>query len=266
MSDLSFIEKRNLERLLGMESGYILNFSNREFDEFVIDSVGKSIYDSSDPHGGGSKAKRLRAFWTAEPNHVVGKLIADLVAYAAQLYSPPDAALLETGKRIASRLQESGVVPEIAVITPNAETKDFATLARSVREAIEKNEPETGLDRLHTFVVRYVKVICEKHGISTDRGKPLHALVGEYIKRLKEKGRIESEMTERILKSSISTLEAFNQVRNEHSFAHDNTALNYEESLLIYNHVTSSIRFLEAVERLGATRKIDFDEEDLRPM
>ena len=138
MSDLSFIEKRSLERLLGMESGYVLNFSNREFDEFVIDSVGKSIYDSSDPYGGGSKAKRLRAFWTAEPNHVVGQLIAHLVDYAAQLYSPPDTALLETGKRIASRLQESAVVPEIAAITPNAETKDFAALGRSVKEAIEK--------------------------------------------------------------------------------------------------------------------------------
>jgi hypothetical protein len=27
-----------------------------------------------------------------------------------------------------------------------------------VREAIERNEPESGLDRLHTFVVKYIKV------------------------------------------------------------------------------------------------------------
>ena len=161
-------------------------------------------------------------------------------------------------------------MPEIAAIAPNAEVRGFAALAKSVREAIEKDEPETGLDRLHTFVVRYVKVICEKHGIPTDRGKPLHALVGEYVKRLKQENRIESEMTERILKSSISTLEAFNQVRNDHSFAHDNPVLNYEESLLIYNHVTGCIRFLEAIERKrpssGTTDGIDFDEEDLKPI
>jgi hypothetical protein len=55
-------------------------------------------------------------------------------------------------------------------------------------------------------------------------------------------------MTERILKSSISTIEAFNHVRNNQSFAHDNALLNYEESLLIYNHVCASIRFIQSIE------------------
>ena len=31
-------------------------------------------------------------------------------------------------------------------------------------------------------------------------------------------------------------------------FAHDNVVLNYDESLLIFNHVASAIRFIEAVE------------------
>ena len=31
------------------------------------------------------------------------------------------------------------------------------TLAKAVRDAIEKNEPELGLDRLHTFVIKYVR-------------------------------------------------------------------------------------------------------------
>jgi len=94
----------------------------------------------------------------------------------------------------------------------------------------------------------------DKRGIATDRDKPLHSLVGEYIKRLKEAGDIESEMTERILKSSISILEAFNRVRNEQSFAHDNPILNYDESLLIFNHVTSAIKFIERLERRKAAR------------
>jgi glutamyl/glutaminyl-tRNA synthetase len=140
-------------------------------------------------------------------------------------------------------------VPEIDAMTPNTAEKDFAVLAKSVREAIEKNEPEAGLDRLHTFVVKYMRALCQKHSIRTDRDKPLHSLVGEYVKRLKDKGHVESEMTERILKSSISTLEAFNRVRNDQSFAHDNQVLNYDESLFIFNHVTSAVRFVEALER-----------------
>jgi hypothetical protein len=124
-----------------------------------------------------------------------------------------------------------------------------------VRDAIDRNEPETGLDRLHTFVVKYFRVLCDKRGIDTSREKALHSLVGEYVKALKTEGLIESEMTERILKSSISVMEAFNRVRNEQSFAHDNKVLSYNESLLIFGHVTSSIRFVEAIEKPSADKR-----------
>src|SRR5262245_47050374 len=254
MSDLSIIEKRSLERLFGMGSGYVLDFSNRTFDEFVFDSTGKSIYDSKYDNGSGSKANRLRAFWSSEPNYIVGKLLEDLLVYAEeQGVNGEREQLLETCRRTLKRLLQDQPVPEIEAITPNTAERDFNTLAKSVREAIEKNEPESGLDRLHTFVVKYIRVLCEKRGISTEREKPLHSLVGEYVKHLKENGDIEAEMTERILKASISTLEAFNRVRNDQSFAHDNRVLNYDESLLIFNHVTSAIRFIEALERCSRT-------------
>jgi len=74
-------------------------------------------------------------------------------------------------------------------------------------------------------------------------------------------------MTERILKSSISVLDAFNDVRNNKSFAHDNPILNYHESILIFNDVSNVIKFLESIEdeREIDTNDIivehDFDDE-----
>ena len=85
-------------------------------------------------------------------------------------------------------------------------------------------------------------------------------LVGEYVKALKKKGLIESNMTERILKSSISVMEAFNKVRNEHSYAHANKVLNYDESLLIFGHVTASIRFIETLESKTKVTEVEADE------
>lgn len=75
----------------------------------------------------------------------------------------------------------------------------------------------------------------------------MHSIFGEYVKRLRDASHLESLMTERILKSSISVLEAFSHVRNNKSLAHDNPILNYEESLLIFNHVASSIRFIKSL-------------------
>ena len=265
MSDLTAIEKRKLERGLAMGSGYVLNFSNRTFAEFFLDSFGIDIYDSKYDYGPGSKANLMRGFWERESNYLVGRVLDLLFTEWNEFkgYGAPDEPPEEC-LRIVRRLKDSAPVPDIEAITPNIEDQSFEALARSLREAIDQNEPEAGLDRLHTFVVKYFRVLCEKRGIDTSREKPLHSLVGEYVKALKNEGLIESDMAQRILKSSISVMEAFNRVRNEQSFAHDNKVLNCNESLLIFSHVTSSIRFIEALERPSATQPVaesgQFDE------
>jgi hypothetical protein len=97
-------------------------------------------------------------------------------------------------------------------------------------------------------VIKFVRVIAEGRGIRVDRSKPLHGVFGEYVKALRLAGLIRSDMAERIMRSAISTLDAFNDVRNEHSLAHANPVLGYEESLLILNHVASVVRFVRSIE------------------
>ena len=63
------------------------------------------------------------------------------------------------------------------------------------------------------------------------------------MKFIKNENLIDAKMTERILKSTIFVLDAFNSVRNNQSFANDNPILNYHESTLVFNHVSASIRF-----------------------
>lgn len=247
MSDLSNPEKRLLEKVLQMSGGYVLNFSNRTFEEFVADSAGREIYDER--YGGGSKANLLRAFWRLEPNHVVGKLLTDLLDYVKEIGIEVDQEQVANCGRIATRLLQSAPVIDLESVTAKSAERDFAIVVKSVREAIDRNEPETALDRLHTFTIKYLRILCEKHGIAADRDKPLHSLAGEYIRFLKQSNHLESEMTERILKSSISILDAFNTVRNDQSLAHDNPILNYDESLLIFNNITSAVRFIEALEK-----------------
>lgn len=255
MSDLNFIEKMKLEKLLQMGSGYVLDFSNRTFAEFVAESVGRDIYDTRYDYSSGSKANRLRAFWDREPNHVVGKLLTDLLEYYQLTHYYQQAAgtpehdhLFEECQRIAARLLQSVPLDALEAITPEGSDRSFEVLARSVRDNIENNQPEAGLDRLHTYVTKLIRTFAQKRGVSIDIEKPLHSVFGEYVKALRKAGLIESEMTERILKSSISIMEAFNRVRNEMSLAHDNPILNYEESLFIFNNICSTVRFIRALE------------------
>jgi hypothetical protein len=249
MSDLTFIEKTKLEMLFQMGGGYVLDFSNRTLAELATESTGRDIYDAKYEYASGSKANRLRAFWKQEPNHLVGKLIHDLLDYCRPATGDSDQdRLFEECGRIARRLQQSAPVEALDAIMAEGSERGFEVLARAVRDSIERNEPETGLDRLHTFVTKLTRTLADRRGIVIDRDKPLHSVVGEYVKALRNAGLVESEMTERILKSSISVMEAFNRVRNEESLAHDNPTLSYDESLLIFNHVCSTVRFIRALE------------------
>lgn len=79
MADLKTLEKRQIEDLLGMSSGFVLDFSNRSFADLFRDSVGINIYDDKYATRGDSKANRLRAFWDCEPNVTVGKIVKELL-------------------------------------------------------------------------------------------------------------------------------------------------------------------------------------------
>ena len=89
-----------------MSSGYVLDFSNRTFAEFVRDSTGRDIYDSSYDYASGSKANRLRAFWQKEANPLVGKLMSDMLDYA-----DGTGELKELCRLIVARLLQDGPIP-----------------------------------------------------------------------------------------------------------------------------------------------------------
>lgn len=242
-------ERGMLERLLEMGGGYVLDFSDRTFSVFFDEYFKVNIDAETYRDGGTSKANRLRTFWAKEPDYLVGQVIEALIQHghgAGCLNDEP--GLIEDCRKIAQRLLRAHPVTEIDALAAIVEERDFEVVAQHVREAIDKNQPEGGLDRLHTFVVKYVRKLCQQRGVEVTREKPLHSMFGEYVKRLQAEGLLESEMTARIAKSSISVLEAFNDVRNNKSLAHDNPILNYEESLLIFNHIAALIRFLKALE------------------
>jgi hypothetical protein len=259
MANLKSSEKLKLENYLEMKTGYVCDFSNRTFEEFVLEHTGVEIY--SDKYSG-SKATRLRAFWNKESNHLVAKLLDEMIEYwklqkvtplyGYQVLNP---VLYEECKKIVARLQSDGPVENIDALTPNSSDKDFGLLAQSIRESIEKNQPEQALDRLHTFVIKYARELCSRHGVGFEKETPLHSLFGLYVKFLQKNSLVESEMSERILKSSISVLEAFNSVRNNRSLAHDNPILNYNESVLIFNDISNTVRFVDSIERKIAERE-----------
>ena len=262
MDELNHKEKFLIEKLFEMPSGYVMDFSNRTFEEFIYDSVKINIYEDKYFYASGSKANRLRGFFSEEPNYKVGQLLSALLDYwhTKAIAREPgfsferDENIYKECLKIAKRLKEEKIIEEIEVIKEEND-KDFSMLAKSIRESIDKNEPESALDRLHTYVMKYIRQLCNIHKIENSKDESLNALFGKYVKYIIANDKIESQMTERILKYSIHVIEAFNDIRNNKSFAHDNPILNYSESVLIFNNVTNSIKFIESIEKTIEEKK-----------
>jgi hypothetical protein len=254
MADLTYIERANIEKFLGMKSGYVMDFSDRTFQEFVGEAVGLDIDNEKYHYSSNSKSNRLRQFFKVESNYTFGKLLSAFCDYwlskvhTGEIDSRDDENLYKECVKIAERLKQESIVEHIDAIHPNVEDRDFKLLAKSIRESIEKNEPEAALDRLHTFTFRYLRELCDKHKISFEKTDSLNAIFGKYNKFLLDNKYIESAMAEKILKYSINVIEAFNDIRNNKSFAHDNPVLNYHESVLIFNNVSNTIKFIETIE------------------
>lgn len=90
MSSLKILERDCFEQLFGMTSGYVMDFSNRTFNEFFRESVGIDIYAKRYTVNGDSKAKRLRAFIELESDPLVGKVLSDLLEYWRYKTPQPD--------------------------------------------------------------------------------------------------------------------------------------------------------------------------------
>lgn len=80
MANLSFTES-NLVRDFFIDGGYVLDFSNRTFQEFMADSIGIDIYLDKYTGYSGSKGSRLAEFVKLESDTIVGKVLGDLSAY-----------------------------------------------------------------------------------------------------------------------------------------------------------------------------------------
>jgi len=147
-----------------MGSGYVLDFSNRTFEDFIVESTHADIYTEKYDYGSGSKANRLRGFWKEESNYIVGRLLRDLIDYKDSMpeyesdsgESEPE-NLRRDCLAISERLLADAGTGDIQSIKPIPNDKDSAALADHIRTMILNGQPEVVLDHIHTYLMKYFR-------------------------------------------------------------------------------------------------------------
>jgi hypothetical protein len=107
MSSLTEIDKRYLEKILNMGSGYVLDYSDATYGEFFkrhkVDIHGQKYLSY-----GTSKAKKMRSFWEQESDKLVGQVLSEMLdSYEADCElsgKPIDSQILQKARAIVARL------------------------------------------------------------------------------------------------------------------------------------------------------------------
>ncbi|MEE2920428.1 MAG: hypothetical protein VYC38_01585 [Pseudomonadota bacterium] len=129
MSSLTEVDKRYLEKILGMGSGWVLDYSDATYGEFFA-RHGVDIHSSRFQTYGTSKAKKMRSFWEQEDDVLVGKVLSEMLdGYEADCDLNDrefDSKLLERARSIVRRLSGTPVEAKAAQTEDAFLDREFA--------------------------------------------------------------------------------------------------------------------------------------------
>lgn len=113
MASIEFIERECFEQLFGMGGGYVLGFTNREFQEFIYEKIQLDVYAK---YHGLSKAKILRSIMAEYDDVTVGKLLLEFMRYmqAKRLVTDENRETFAECTKIGKRLIGKSIVTERA--------------------------------------------------------------------------------------------------------------------------------------------------------
>ena len=87
MVNIKASEMRMIDRVFQMESGYVLDFSDRTIAEFFLDELNIDFNDPKFAVNGSSKAKRLRTFLQAVDKGTAARALRELLKHRCSIYS-----------------------------------------------------------------------------------------------------------------------------------------------------------------------------------
>lgn len=170
MSSLALKEKAQLERLLDMGNGYVLNFSDATFGTFFAEQ-GIDIHAPKYQSTGTSKGKKLREFWKLENDLVVGAAITALVDYYDEQFKPS----IQEKKELSAQCRATarrllGATPNLDGVKAAALVFDAKYLHNQIKR-MEQAQKEGDVELAIGTAKELIETCCKT--ILAERGAPV---------------------------------------------------------------------------------------------
>ena len=247
-ADSRAIILRVVNRYIGVQGGYLGDFSYRTHSEFYPEFCGLDIDPSDMP--GTTRERFVEIFCKCDissQSKILQGVLARFPVGSSELRTPESVAEVKH----AIRMLEAGCG------VPSSPTRISSTVvdhAIADAEALLRSTGATsGVDRMHTAFHGFLRAICQHSGIAVVGDASVTALYGALRKqhpRLSSLGVHGTEL-DRILKALAAAVDSLNTLRNLASVAHPNEhLLQREEAYLYVNTVRTLMAYLDA--KLGA--------------
>ncbi len=257
MATLKRSEIRAIEEAMSFPRGfgYVLDFSDRTMDEFFADEFGIEIYAEENQVNGSSKRNCLTTFLTLADTYTALKVLRalwelreGLLAQSTSSTAVANASAKTSAfKKVIDNLECNTDIAIPNGVDTYTRERTLEELVADIERTIAANKPEVALDHLHTYCVKKVTHLLSVRGIECTNDEPLHSRFGKYRKELVNEQNLH-EFTDRALKASISLLDSFNDLRNNHSLAHDNEILGPVEARFIFSSISAILVLIRALE------------------
>ena len=257
MVDLKKSQIRAIEEAMAYPRGfgYVLDFSDRTMGEFFEDEFRIKIYAEENQINGSSKRNCLTTFLLQADQQIALSVLRALwerregliEAHIDSKRARDAKAKTKPFQRVIEHLQNKPPLLTTDGVETFTSGRTLEELVADIERTLAANKPEVAIDHLHTYCMKKLTHLLDVRGIRCDQDEPLHSRFGKYRKCLEEEQDLH-EFTTRALKSFISLIESFNDLRNNHSLAHDNEILNPVEARFIFSSVSAMLVMLRALE------------------
>lgn len=235
--------------------GYVLDFSDRTMQEYFEDEFGVDIFSEENRANGSSKRNCLTTFLMRSDQQTTLRVLRSLwERREGLLESLPSSQDSNTAKskskafqQVISELQADPLPLTAAGVEAFVRDRTLEELVADIERTLAANKPEVAIDHLHTYCMKKFAHLLEVRNMTCDKDEPLHSRFGRYRKCLESEHNLH-EFTSRALKSFISILESFNDLRNNHSLAHDNQLISPLEARFIFSSISAILVMLRALE------------------
>ncbi|PLX25737.1 hypothetical protein C0580_01510 [Candidatus Parcubacteria bacterium] len=232
-----------VNRYIGVESGYLGDFTYRTHSEFYPEycDLVKDPYSIE----GTTRERFITIFQNSTPKEQA-KIIRGII----ERFPIGEGPKTRTNELQTSLLKEAEILDNGDYLSePDLLSADHVLeILEDAKSLIEHRKAASAVDRVHTAFHGYLREVCKNEGINFLEKDGLVVLVKKiFSEHTKLKIAVKSTEVQNIVRNLASISDSLNPVRNQGSRAHPNEhVLEEPEAVLIINTVRTLLSYIES--------------------